>query len=265
MLEFGRGLHWISLVHIEVQAQRDTLLAKRMQDYHARISEAYGLPVVSLALLADEHPRWRPDNFQQQFEGTATTFSFSIAKLLDYVTDTDALEASDNPVAWHTLAHRRSQLAHHDPKELYAAKRHLTALLFRHRWSKKRILVLFNAINWMMTLPEPYERRYWQAVRRLGREHKMKLLNPLEQMFFNDGVKKGLEKGLKKGLEQGLEEGLEQGRKEGAVALLERLLTKRFGPLPQATRKKLARASLAQLEIWSDALAEAQSLRQVFQ
>jgi hypothetical protein len=60
-------------------------------------------------------------------------------------------------------------------------------------WSKKRILVLFDAINWMMTLPEPYQRRYWQAV-----------------------------------------------------------------------RKKLAKASLAQLEAWSDALAAAPSLKQVF-
>ena len=104
-----------------------------------------------------------------------------------------------------------------------------------------------------MTLPEAHERRYWQATRQLGREHKMKLLNPLEQMFFDDGIKKGLERGL------------EQGRREGAVTLLERLLVKRFGPLPQAARKKLAKASLAQLEAWSDALPEAQSLKQIFE
>lgn len=223
-----------------------------MHDYHSRISEAYGLPVASLALLADEHSRWRPDSFHQQFENTMSAFSFGTAKLLDYVADTGALEASANPVAWLTLAHRLSQLAHHDPNKLYSAKLHLTALLFRHGWNKKRILVLFDAINWMMVLPEPYERRYWQAIHQLGREHKMKLLNPLEQMFFNDGIKKGLEQGL------------ERGRKEGAVALLERLLTKRFGPLPQTARDKLAKASLAQLETWSDALVEAQSLKQVF-
>jgi hypothetical protein len=248
------------LVHIEVQAQRDATLAKRMYDYYSRIDEAYGLPVISLALLADEHPNWRPDSFLQRCEDTTMTFAFSTAKLLDYLTDIDALEASDNPVAWLTLAHWRSQQACHDPKKLYAAKLHLTALLFRHGWSKKRILVLFDAINWMMTLPEPYQRRYWQAVRRLGKENKMKLLNPLEQMFFDDGIKRGLEQGL----EQGLERGLERGRREGALGLLERLLEQRFGPLPQTVRKKLAKASLAQLEAWSDALAAAPSLKQVF-
>ncbi|WP_170304338.1 DUF4351 domain-containing protein [Duganella radicis] len=241
------------LVHIEIQTQRDATMAKRMHDYNYRISETYDLPLASLVLLADEYPRWRPASFDQQFEGTATAFSFGSAKLLDYVTDIEALEASSNPVAWLTLAHWRSQQAHHDPKKLYAAKLHLTALLFRHGWNKKRILVLFDAINWMMTLPEPYQRRYWQAARKLGKEHEMKLLNPLEQMFFDDGIKKGLEQGL------------EQGRREGAVVLLERLLVKRFGPLSQTTRKKLATASLAQLEAWSDALDEAQSLKQIWE
>ncbi|WP_092274321.1 MULTISPECIES: DUF4351 domain-containing protein [unclassified Duganella] len=61
-----------------------------------------------------------------------------------------------------------------------------------------------------------------------------------------------------------MERGLERGRREGAVALLERQLAQRFGPLPQTARKKLAKASLEQLEAWSDALAAAPSLKQVF-
>ncbi|HEX5341270.1 MAG TPA: Yae1 family protein [Duganella sp.] len=134
-------------------------------------------------------------------------------------------------------------------------------------------MVLFNAISWMMTLPEPLERRYWRAILRLEKEREMKLLNPLEQMFFDDGIKKGIERGLKQGrqegLEQGIEQGLEQGRTEGwtegAAALLERLLMQRFGPLPKAIRIKLAKASAAQLEAWGDALATAQSLKQVFE
>lgn len=44
------------LIHIEIQAQRDPTLARRMHDYYHRIREEYGLPVVSLVLLADEHP-----------------------------------------------------------------------------------------------------------------------------------------------------------------------------------------------------------------
>lgn len=257
-LREGRGRR--VLIHVEIQAQRDPALARRMRDYHDRISEAYRLPVVSLVLLADEHPHWRPRGFHQRLHNTVTDFSFGTAKLLDFAADPDALEASHNPIAWVTLAHVRTQQAHHDPDKLYAAKLHLTKLLFQHRWSRRRIIVLFNVINWMMTLPEPYERRYRRAIDRLGKEHEMKkLYNSFEQMLVNDGIKVGLERGL----EQGLERGLEQGRKEGAVALLERLLVQRFGPLPRTAHRKLAKASVEQVEAWSDALAAAQSLKQV--
>lgn len=245
------------LIHIEIQAQRDPALTRRMHGYHRRIRETYGLPVASLVLLADEHPYWRPSGFRQQVQDTVEEFAFGTAKLLDYAADLDALEASSNPIAWVTLAHRRTQQAHRDPDNLYAAKLHLTRLLFKHRWSRRRIIVLFNVINWMMALPESYERRYGQAVERMGKELGMKkLYNAFEQMLVNDGIKVGLERGL--------EQGLEQGRKEGAIVVLERMLVQRFGPLPQTVRKKLAQASLAQLEAWSDALAAAQSLQQVF-
>jgi len=260
------------LIHIEIQAQRDRRLARRMRDYNYRIGEAYGLPVVSLALLADEHPNWRPRRFRQQLQGTVKEFTFSIAKLLDYVADMEALEASNNPIAWVSAAHRRTQQAHHDPDKLYAAKIHLTRLLFKHRWSGKRIIVLLTIVNWMMTLPEPHHQRYLRAISRLEKEHEMREYNQLEQTFIDNGIKiglqrgrqEGLKQGIEQGIEQGLEQGLEQGRQEGAAALLERQLGRRFGPLSLTVRKKLAKASLEQLEVWSDALVEAQSLRQVF-
>lgn len=61
-----------------------------------------------------------------------------------------------------------------------------------------------------------------------------------------------------------MEKGLRQGQRDGAAALLERQLVQRFGPLPQAASRKLAKAGVEQLEAWSDALADAQSLKQVF-
>jgi predicted transposase YdaD len=88
--------------------------------------------------------------------------------------------------------------------------------------------------------------------------------NSFQQLFVDDGIKIGQERGRQEGRQQGIEQGIEQGRKEGAVALLERQLVQRFGPLPQTAHKKLAKASLAQVETWSDALAAAQSLKQVF-
>ncbi|NVM79082.1 hypothetical protein FHW83_004919 [Duganella sp. SG902] len=250
------------LIHVEIQSQRDATLARRMRDYNYRIAEIYGLPVASLVLLADEHPNWRPRCFRRQLPHTMIEFSFGTAKLLDYAADIEALESSRNPIAWVTLVHWRSLQTHHDAGKRYAAKLHLTGLLFRHGWSKRRIIVLLNVVDWMMTLPAPYQRRYQKAILQLGKEPHMKpLLSPLWQMFVDDGIKIGLEKGLARGRQ----EGEELGRKKGAVAILERQLERRFGPLPQAAHKKLAKASMKQIEAWSDALVTAESLEQVFQ
>ncbi|NVM79867.1 hypothetical protein FHW83_005709 [Duganella sp. SG902] len=243
---------WI-LLHIEVQSQRDTRLSRRILDYNYRIFNEYGRPVTSVVLLADDDPNWRPQAFHHEQLGSVQHLSFGTAKLLDYAMSPDALLASHNPIAWVALAHLRTQQARNNIDELYAAKLQLSRRLFQHRWSRRRILTLFKVINWMMVLPHRYQELYWQAMRQLDKEYKMELMNPLEQMFFNNGM------------EEGLERGLEQGRKEGALALLERLLTQRFGPLPSAVRSKLAKASVAQLTAWADALPQAQSLKQIFQ
>ena len=196
------------------------------------------------------------------------SIGFNAAKLLDYADRSDALLASHNPFALITLAHLRTQQARHNADALYAAKWQVTRLLYQHGWSKRRIIVLFDVINWMMALPESHQQQYWRAISRLERRKKMKWISPLEQSFIDKGWEKGLKKGrqegLEKGLEKGIEKGIEKGRKEGAAALLERQLTRRFGPLPRTVRNKLAQASVAQMGIWSDALAEAESLKQVF-
>lgn len=252
-LRDGR-IGWLP-VHIEIQAQYDASLARRMLDYNYRIFKAYGRPVVSLVLLADGAPNWRPSAFRNEALGVVLSMTFHTAKLRDYVARIDELLASDNPIAWVILVHLRTQQCRHDLERLYVAKWELTKLLCQRGWRQERIIVMFKVINWMMTLPHAYQERYWRAVRRLNKELKMELMNSLEQMFFDNGVKKGLA--------QGLEQGRERGRKEQAVVLLERQLTKRFGPLSKTARNKLVEASVEQLEAWSDALLEAQSLKQI--
>lgn len=260
------SVHWV-LIHVEVQAQADASLARRVLDYNYRIFKQYAQPVASLVLLADEDPGWRPRAFHNCVLGTVMGISYANAKLLDYADRTDDLLATHNPFALVALAHLRTQQARHDAHQLYVAKWQLTKLLFQHGWRKARIIEMFKVINWMMVLPSPLQERYWQTVLKLEKEHKMEWITPLEQMFLDKGMQRGLKQGLKQGLEQGLEQGieqgLEQGRREGALTLLERQLTRRFGPLPKTARSKLAKASLAQLETWSDALPDAASLKDV--
>lgn len=250
---------WV-LVHIEVQAQHDAALAKRIFDYSYRIYKQYGQPVASLALLADENPLWQPCAFHNRVLGTTMGISFATAKLLDYADRIDDLLTSRNPFALVTLAHLRTQHARHDPDRLYAAKWQLTKLRYQRGWGKQRIMTFFRVSNWMMALPPPHQVRYRRAVRKFAKEHKVEWIDPYDQML----MEKAQEKGRKEGLEKGLEKGREEGRKEGAVELLEGQLTQRFGPLPPTVRKRLAKASQEQLAAWSTAMLEAQSLKQVF-
>lgn len=74
----------------------------------------------------------------------------------------------------------------------------------------------------------------------------------------------GMEEGLQKGLQKGLLEGRREGRHEGEVALLQRLLIRKFRPLSEATQQRLHAASPAQLERWSLNILDAAALEDVF-
>ncbi|MDE0221894.1 MAG: DUF4351 domain-containing protein, partial [Spirochaetaceae bacterium] len=55
-----------------------------------------------------------------------------------------------------------------------------------------------------------------------------------------------------------------QGRAEGKAETLLRLLQRRFGPVPESARARVAVGSAAEIDVWFDALLDAQSLTEVF-
>lgn len=86
-----------------------------------------------------------------------------------------------------------------------------------------------------------------------------------ENLFWQEATAAGHETGFRQGREQGWEQGREEGRAEEARLFLRRLLTQRFGPLPDAIAGRLATAGREQLEQWSDRLLSASSLDDLFQ
>ena len=95
-----------------------------------------------------------------------------------------------------------------------------------------------------------------------------------------EGLAEGIAEGLAEGIAEGLAEGLAEGRVEGVAigreaglaegalqgqaALLERQLTRRFGPLTETHRERLHKASRAELEVWADRVLEAHHTEAVF-
>ncbi|MAL94210.1 MAG: hypothetical protein CME40_03905 [Haliea sp.] len=82
---------------------------------------------------------------------------------------------------------------------------------------------------------------------------------------WNLSIGSARREGLEEGLEQGLEEGLEKGQKQGQCRTLQRLLTRRFGELPEWATERLAAATAEQLEAWADEILVAGSLEEVFE
>jgi len=58
--------------------------------------------------------------------------------------------------------------------------------------------------------------------------------------------------------------GRQEGRQEGERVLLRRLLTQRFGPLPEGVEQRLHSATVQDLERWADRVLDAQRLDEVF-
>jgi len=58
--------------------------------------------------------------------------------------------------------------------------------------------------------------------------------------------------------------GMEQGMQQGEIAVMKRLLHKRFGELPEEVELRLHKATPEQLEVWTDRVLDVQTLAEVF-
>ncbi|HYP98534.1 MAG TPA: DUF4351 domain-containing protein [Polyangiaceae bacterium] len=64
---------------------------------------------------------------------------------------------------------------------------------------------------------------------------------------------------------RGIAKGRAEGKAEGKAELLQRLLTLKFGALPEDARHRLAHASEIQLDRWSEQILTADTLDAVIQ
>ena len=52
--------------------------------YNYRLYDYYKTSIMSLALLTDGNPNWRPNRFEQELWGCRVSLEFPVIKLLDY-------------------------------------------------------------------------------------------------------------------------------------------------------------------------------------
>ncbi|MEI2781998.1 MAG: Rpn family recombination-promoting nuclease/putative transposase [Candidatus Competibacter sp.] len=94
----------------------------------------------------------------------------------------------------------------------------------------------------------------------LGLTHAELQKSRFYQEVFAEGRQEGRQEGHQEGRQEGHQEGRQEGRQEESVALVLRLLQRRFGALPASQEHLIRRLSLAQTEALAEALLDFQTI-----
>jgi hypothetical protein len=144
-------------LHIEVQHRPERDFASRLYSYHRRLEEKG--PVVTLAILADTQPDWRPSHYESDLLGCRVTFDFPICKLLDLLEQREELEKNQNPAALLVLANWAAQQTGEDAPERYRWKlRLLRRVIVTER--REDVFELYRLIDWLLQLPTAMEQKF---------------------------------------------------------------------------------------------------------
>ncbi|NJK63932.1 MAG: hypothetical protein HC921_15720 [Synechococcaceae cyanobacterium SM2_3_1] len=217
------------LIHVEVQSQEDSGFAQRMFVYHYRIFDFYQKRVMSLAVLGDENPNWRPDRYTYTLAGCELSLRFPIMKLVDFEDRWSELEASDNPMAVVIMAHLRSRTTKSDAQARKQWKWILTRRLYERGYSREDVIRLFRVIDRLMTLPAVLKRQFREELDQYEKEGQMPLISSVEELAREEGIQIGEQRGIQIGKQEGIQEVainmLRQGMSIDEVASLTKLFT----------------------------------------
>ena len=187
------GEEWWLLIHVEVQTWKEDDFTKRMHVYNHRIFDRYDREVISLAILADDDPDWRPSQYEYGRWGFHTRTTFPIVKLLDYASDDQALETHPNPFAMVVLAHLKTLETRRSPADRQAWKLRLVKGLYERGMDAEDIRQLFRFIDWIMELPEELEQHFGQELAAYQQEKRMSFITITERMAKEEGLLAGIE------------------------------------------------------------------------
>ena len=229
---------WL-LVHLEVQSQPDRHLPERMYEYHRRIVERHQKRVVSLAVLADTSPGFRPVAYEEATWGCRLRFEYPICKLRDF--SDDVLDREDNPAAIVIAARRAAQRRARDPVGRKAVKWRLIRRLYERGYTKKDVVELFRLIDWLIQLPAKLAVEINRELTEYENQKRMPYITSIERIGRRQGRQEGRQEGRQKGRQEGRQEGREEGRLLAARDAVRLVLESRFGHVPASILDCLAR------------------------
>lgn len=177
---------WV-LIHVEVQAQKEMEFSERMFVYNYRIFDRYGIPVTSIAILADNTASWNPEPFKYGMWGSSMGLDYIKTKLLDYKVQWSYLKKEENPFAIVVMAHLKALETRKDHSLRKQWKTELTKLLYEKGYSETGVLNLYRFIDWVLTLPEAFEKIFFEDLKQYEKEKKMPYITSAERIGRKEG------------------------------------------------------------------------------
>jgi hypothetical protein len=200
----GGGEAWL-LIHVEIQGKREEDFPERMFVYGYRIYDRYRQAVVSLAVLCDDNPTWRPDRFETGDWGSFLGIRFLTAKVLDYRGQEEALERDRNPFAAVVLAQLNVLETQGRPGERWQWKVRLVKGLYDRGLTAQQVRELFRLLDWMVQSPEQLEQHFHEEIGRFEEERRMPYVTSIERLALEKGRQQGQREELLEGITKALE------------------------------------------------------------
>jgi len=222
------------LIHLEHQAQADRALDRRMFRYFARFYDRYDLPVYPIALCSYARPRRPAADHHQLRVLTRTVLDFRYHMLQLNLLDWRDFVQTTNPVAIGLMA--RMHIA---PNERWRVKAASLRLLAGARLTGVQRRLLSQFVDVYLPLRGADEQAFTREVATFAgpeREVVMEIVTSWER--------------------KGRAEGLVEGQITGQRQLVERLLARKLGALPEEVRQALGFLALAQLTALGEALLD---------
>ncbi len=201
---------WL-IIHIEVQGYFDLNFARRMFIYNYRTFDRYGVDVVSLAILADNDPQYRPQRFEVAHWGFRCFFEYPMVKLLDFLPQRAELETNANPFAVLVGAYLKAWETRREVSERFSGKMALIKTLYERGYSRENVELLYRFIDELLALPPDLAQQFHRELVQYEEAKKMAYVTTAERI----GIEKGIQQGILQGLQQGISQGRSQGREEG--------------------------------------------------
>ncbi|MEI8017853.1 MAG: DUF4351 domain-containing protein [Schlesneria sp.] len=240
---------WI-LCHLEIQTSYEADFEFRIDQYNSGLKWMFRRDVLTLVILADLSPDWRPTVHHFEMGGFESLCRFPICKILDRLS---ADWVGKTPlVAQVSRAQIAALKTAGNPEGRFSAKTQLVRNLYTLGYSSDRIRELFRLIDWMMRLPSFLDRRFKADLVAYEEEMKMPYVTSVERLAKEEGLEEGLEKGR--------EEGFLKGREQGSATLLLRQLTRLCGLLSEEIEQEVRTLTLEQSQNLGEALLDFQSL-----